>query len=466
MRPIINKNDRLVFNSLSSSSELNFKKRLILLGMFTLFSLMVSGCATMFANQHSMIEINSEKNEQVQVQIHSPFGNTFDSFTPLKIYVPSPFLSNEFTLKITDPCYRKEEIQINEIFKGIAFLNIYNMFYGFFVDLITGALWQYPENVTIKINKIGDDCINAAKSQLASWNQISFVDLSIRDRSFNIHRAKKCSDYKLAELIIKGVSQNTIDILCLKKQPGELDYEKMVYIPEGEFEVGSSEHSSSRPVHIAFLRGFYIDKYEVSVRDYQRCFAEGGCTVPRDDYRFNGNDPDQLNHPINGVSWYDANDYCWHVGKRLPSDAEWERAASYRDGAKYRFASGKDELNCVDAVIRENGNGCGINSTWEVGSKSQEINGTFDMAGNVKEWVNDWMYFYSEEMVSNPIGPENGSKKIVRGSGWFENWFISLLKSDSDYQSTYRDFYEPKTRSMEIGFRCATFQQDQPKGTD
>ena len=159
--------------------------------------------------------------------------------------------------------------------------------------------------------------------------------------------------------------------------------------------MGSTEgNDREKPVHTVYLDAFNIDKYEVTVGQYEKCVNAGKCKTPKTGGYYNWGKSGRRNHPINGVSWHDAKSYCGFIGKRLPTEAEWEKAATWENGRKYKYPSGKNTISCNDAVM-DDGNkyggydsdGCGKNSTWPVGSKPKEINGTFDMAGNLWEWV-------------------------------------------------------------------------------
>ncbi|MFC1883167.1 formylglycine-generating enzyme family protein [Thermodesulfobacteriota bacterium] len=241
----------------------------------------------------------------------------------------------------------------------------------------------------------------------------------------------------------------------LRKTPSN-----MVLIPAGEFEMGSDEGEiDEKPIHTVYLDAFYIDRTEVTVADYRKCVSAGKCIKPKTVSSYTGilcnwGNPDRENHPINGVGWKGAKDYCQFMGKRLPTEAEWEKAATWKDGEKHKFPSGKPTISCEDAVM-DDGNkydghgsdGCGKGRTWPVGSKSEEINGTFDMAGNVLEWVADYYGRYSKEHQRNPQGPSSGSRRVFRGGGWYN--------IDSQLRGTIRFNFYPSFRYGFLGFRCA-----------
>ena len=238
----------------------------------------------------------------------------------------------------------------------------------------------------------------------------------------------------------------------------------MVLIPAGEFQMGSNDgDENEKPVHTVYLDAFYLDKYEVTLDQYKRCNNTGRCEIantllwngqhqPKYDKYCNWNKSDHGNHPINCVDWKNAKAYCNYVGKRLPTEAEWERVATWKNGQKVKYASGRSTVSCEDAVMRESGKwdvygGCGRVGTWPVGSKPREINGTYDMAGNVWEWVADWYTSYPSGDQRNPKGPSSGSSRLFRGGSWYYN--ASYLNG------TFRYIREPSFRCVSVGFRCA-----------
>ena len=232
--------------------------------------------------------------------------------------------------------------------------------------------------------------------------------------------------------------------------------DNMALIPSGEFQMGNNDgEKNEKPMHSVYLDAYTIDKYEVTVSAYRKCVNAGKCSKPETGRYHNWDKSDRKNHPINGVNWNDAKTYCQYAGKRLPTEAEWEKAATWKDGQKYKYPSGKNSVSCDDAVmVNNNANwqtkgGCERVSTWAVGSKPQEINGTYDMAGNVWEWVADWYGEYSSGTQLNPTGPAwGGSSRVIRGGCW--SW------SSSDLRGALRYSYVPSFRGLGSGFRCAS----------
>ncbi|MBU2645421.1 SUMF1/EgtB/PvdO family nonheme iron enzyme [bacterium] len=227
----------------------------------------------------------------------------------------------------------------------------------------------------------------------------------------------------------------------------------MVLIPAGDFEMGSNDE---KPVHTVTLDAYYIDKTEVTVAAYRKCVTAGTCKTPATGSYYNWGVAGRETHPVNGVDWMDAKNYCQFAKKRLPTEAEWERAATWKDGRKYKYPSGKSTVSCVDAVMVNSDSwrdwktkgGCDRISTWPVGSKPQEINGTYDMAGNVPEWVADGYGPYSSSHQRNPQGPSSGgSHRVNRGGGW--------IVTASSLRGALRLSYDPSGRSNGgLGFRC------------
>ena len=182
------------------------------------------------------------------------------------------------------------------------------------------------------------------------------------------------------------------------------------------------------PVAVVEISTFLMDTYEVTFGDYQKCLQAGGCDQAGPRYRGYSN-PKQ---PMLGASWFAARKYCRWAGKRLPTEAEWERAARGPDGERYPW--GNETATCERAIIQENGKkGCGTGRTHDVGTRPVERYGLYDMGGNSWEWVNDW---YAKDYAAcgdkckgrDPLGPCDGADKcpghnmrIVRGGSWWWN---------------------------------------------
>jgi formylglycine-generating enzyme required for sulfatase activity len=199
---------------------------------------------------------------------------------------------------------------------------------------------------------------------------------------------------------------------------------KLVVIPGGAVSAGFQLGGS-------LLRAFGIDRTEVRVDEYAACVLSGACSRPGTRPDCNWSDANRGDHPINCVDWEQARNYCAWVGKRLPSEQEWERAARGEDGRVFPW--GDEPATCDLAVIESGaeGRGCGHGSTWPVASleSGRSPYGLFDMAGNVVEWTSD----------------RNGGRAVVRGGSWRAD-----LSPDA-----WRAEREANARDGEIGFRCA-----------
>jgi formylglycine-generating enzyme required for sulfatase activity len=229
----------------------------------------------------------------------------------------------------------------------------------------------------------------------------------------------------------------------------------MIYIPAGEFEMGSDAFfDDERPARQVQLDAFYIDANAVTKDDYSACVSAGDCLVPTPGIDCNWEIAGRLDHPINCVTWDDANAYCeWAGGvieKRLPTEAEWEKAARGDDARLWPWG-GAPLPACTHVVMNEGlGGGCGVYHSLPVGSrpKGDSPYGVHDMAGGIWNWVADWYSVYDVGVTENPTGPQNGTYRIIRGGGWDTediNWFRTSARN-------------PQATTMgnrNIGFRCA-----------
>jgi formylglycine-generating enzyme required for sulfatase activity len=238
----------------------------------------------------------------------------------------------------------------------------------------------------------------------------------------------------------------------------------MVFVSAGEFEMGCTRSdcfSQEFPQHKVYLDGYFIDIFEVTNAKYTQCVTAGACTPPgangshtRDHYYDN---PIYADYPVTHVSWDYAQDYCQWVKKRLPTEAEWEKAAQGNlDPFIFRYPWG-DEAPVCDIGSRHGAQSsdCSPEDTVQVGSFGPNGYGLYDMAGNVWEMVNDWWdpLYYSHSPYSNPTGPASGTEKVSRGGSW--NYNSEALRW------TFRNHCNPDTGGgpgdwgyHDIGFRC------------
>ncbi len=235
----------------------------------------------------------------------------------------------------------------------------------------------------------------------------------------------------------------------------------MVLIPGGVFQMGSLDSEDEQPVRLVQVDTFWIDVLEVTVAEYTECVNAGACVSPSmgDDYNYYT--AGREDHPINGVNWQQSVYYCsWADGgmKRLPTEAEWEKAARGPAGNIYAWGD-EPEPGCDRVVMGPAGEGCGAGSTWPVGGKPSGAStyGVLDMAGNVQEWVADWYGMYETTSTDNPTGHADGTQRVLRGGHWKDPLSTSFrgavrvpASPSSDIDST-------------MGFRCARTPPSAPE---
>lgn len=240
----------------------------------------------------------------------------------------------------------------------------------------------------------------------------------------------------------------------------------LLYVPAGEFMMGSATGEyDEKPVHTVRLDAFWIDQTEVTTKlfsafvsgtGYQTdaeksgsSWAYNGYTKGADWQHPTGPESDISstdNHPVIHVSWNDASAYCEWAGRRLPTEAEWEKAARGTDGRTYPWGENEPTVNLLN--FKNN-----VGDTTPVGNYPKGISpyGAYDMEGNVSEWVNDWYdYGYYQGLpdpVSNPSGASSGDNRVLRSSSW--NHYGDVVRSSD------RFYYDPAGTSFDFGFRCA-----------
>jgi serine/threonine-protein kinase len=227
----------------------------------------------------------------------------------------------------------------------------------------------------------------------------------------------------------------------------------MVLVAAGEFQMGGvkgdlNAEPDEKPSRSVDLGAFYIDKFEITNALYRVCVDVGSCKPPvqNDSYtrrKYYGN-PDFDQYPVVYVDWNRANAYCEWRGSRLPTEAEWEKAARGTDARIFPW-EGKDTA-CQTVNYRE----C-FNGTTKVGSleNGRSPYGAYDMAGNVWEWVQDWYSesYYQNSLPIDPFGPDSGQAKVLRGGSW--------SSGEDDIRTSQRRRYPPRISNFDLGFRCA-----------
>jgi len=237
----------------------------------------------------------------------------------------------------------------------------------------------------------------------------------------------------------------------------------LLYVPAGEFAMGSEDgEANERPVHKVSLDAFWIDQTEVTNKLYKACVSAGVCKPPSSNHSalqqsncYGGSciypfdyygDTKYDDYPVIYVNWNQAKAYCSWVGRDLPTEAQWEKAARGTDGRIYPW--GNYEPN--GTLLNYNSI---VGDTTKVGSYpgGKSPYGAYDLAGNVWEWVNDWYSgsYYQVTPEANPLGPDSGDGHVLRGRS---------LGSYGGYsvRASYRYWLYPTDSSKgDVGFRCA-----------
>jgi iron(II)-dependent oxidoreductase len=237
------------------------------------------------------------------------------------------------------------------------------------------------------------------------------------------------------------INSNKNTFLDIRLQSTHNEVSGMILIPAGEFIAGNDEgEESEKPARKVWVDAFYIDKYEVTNSQFREFVRSTNHRPPVFLYQKRlGVD----NQPVVGVSWYDAVAYAKWTGKRLPTEAEWEKAARGIDGRKYPWGTvwDKEKNNSAESKMMQ---------PAPVGSFPGGASpfGVMDMAGNVWEWTADWFVnnYYTFAPSKNPKGARFGTTRSVRGGSWVES--PELLTT------SYRKGVLPTLRTSNTGFRC------------
>jgi formylglycine-generating enzyme required for sulfatase activity len=260
------------------------------------------------------------------------------------------------------------------------------------------------------------------------------------------------------------------------------NFKDMIYISAGSFFMGHGEFElDERPVHEIYVDDFWINKYQVTNQEYAKFLNEYLEKNPEKDleiaafiklsdhdskiYRDAGRyvaSYEYENHPAVNVTWQGADAYCHFYEKRLPTEAEWEKAARGTDQRLYSWGNSVDSSRANYWDSRDPFD----NGTTPIGfyngqnyvefqtNDSPSFFGVYDMGGNVREWVSDWYLwnFYAQSPTTNPGGSKSGTKKVIRGGGY--------LFHSEELRVTARYSTAPDRSSSFIGFRCATSKKE------
>ncbi len=214
----------------------------------------------------------------------------------------------------------------------------------------------------------------------------------------------------------------------------ETAYKGMVFLKADCFLMGSEESAAEEPPHRVCLNAFYIGIHEVTQEEFKKA---------------TGSNPSLLKaetHPVENVSWIDADGYCRKKGWRLPTEAEWEYAARGKSESAYFWGA---DMKADAAWYRDNAD----HKHHPVGGKKPNSFGLYDTSGNVWEWVLDWYRENTYELdaktepIKNPLGPPAGQFLIIRGGSYQDDPYF--------LRSAERYWYEPVVKSGDLGFRCA-----------
>ena len=224
----------------------------------------------------------------------------------------------------------------------------------------------------------------------------------------------------------------------------------MVLVPVGEFTMGSEQgDTDEQPVHRVFLDSFYVDAFEVTNGRFAKFVAAIQSEPP---WGFADQETPVLHaeQPVRWVNWLEATGYCLWAGKRLPTEAEWEKAARGTDGRIYPW--GNEPPISAQAVFGLNE---GAETVSPIGNRElgRSPYGVHDLAGNLYEWVADWYdeAVYTTNPTINPRGPVEGAAKVQRGGSYLNNPYR--------LRAAFRSKGDPTEHAPNVGFRCA---QDAP----
>ena len=303
----------------------------------------------------------------------------------------------------------------------------------------------------------------AADERLLLWQRAAALHLSF-DSMTQAERLKIFPTLKnvLQRLIVASGNDTVPQRLYRRLEEWHLRRQEMVFVPGGDFMMGSNieQYSAEYPLHKVYVSSFMMDKLEVSNGEYllflraqrRHIDAQGhswialgrkNCPIRFEDGNYVVADS-MRNRPVSFVSWFGAQAYAEWMGKRLPTEAEWEyacRGGALGKGRSYRHLQGIE----YKAWFRTNAPGC---LPQERARLEANQLGIYDMSGNVWEWCSDWFLheFYTLDVRYNPIGPVTGIQRVVRGG--------SSISPEEQLRTDFRGSFPPDYSDPYVGFRC------------
>jgi len=247
------------------------------------------------------------------------------------------------------------------------------------------------------------------------------------------------------ETLLSSYNPGTaMPLISTKMKISQIDGMVQVYIPKGNFIMGNEDDGTN---HEIYLDAFWMDQTLVTNALFARCVAAGACTyhfaLPGYNPRFA--DPAYASWPVNFVIWADAQQYCQRVGRRLPTEAEWEKAARGMVPNEELYTWGEPQKTDLGDLSQSTDDDIISVYSYGIGSSPYGILG---MAGNLRQWVADWYTpkYFRSSVIQNPQGPSSGTEKVLRGGTKrdYLRWNLAV----------HRFSHDPISPGISRGFRC------------
>ncbi len=376
--------------------------------------------------------------------------------TDERVYPWGYQLPNSNLLSYSEGVYIRDTAEVAKRPDGKSFYGAYDMA-GNVWEWVNSAYEDYPydpDDGREEFKAIDDERVLRGgswrnnNSDIRSANRYNALPTDVYSSAgFRCARSEQPNDVNIQPTPIPTEigKRETFDIGTT--MTGE-DGAALVYVPAGKFRMGSDDgKSDEKPVHEVYLDAYWIGETEVTNKQYEACVLSGTCDVPASFSSYNQKGyysyPQFINFPVLYTSWSQAKTYCTWAGGRLPSEAEWEKAASGPDAKTYPWGDAKPN----DNLLNYNSN---LFDTTEVKKypDGQSLYGAYDMAGNVWEWVSSIYLPYPYNPLDGREDLTYDATRVLRGGSW--------LVSDGDVRASNRYKLDQKdTYSNLIGFRCA-----------